>query len=248
MSEPIDKILYENAKNVIKKRVSVWPSAYASGQVVALYKKWGGKYKGSKQNSTNLSRWHKEDWRNVCEQSTNGQYEKCGRIKSTQLNYPYCRPRNRISSKTPKTIREIGSNKIKEMCKRKRNSVNRSNGKQTRIRLVSRRTSYGGGGGGRRLPLGTKFKRGTGRYKYTALIPLNNGKTKIVHFGHRDYQHYHDSVPLSMGGGIWSHKNHNDKIRRINYRKRHASIKNKSGTFAYNDKLSPSWFSYYYLW
>lgn len=89
-----------------------------------------------------------------------------------------------------------------------------------------------------------RFKKGPGRYKYTAVM----NDDRVVHFGHKDYEHYKDSVPKSMGGGIWAHKNHSDTKRRDNYRRRHAAIKTKSGKPAYRIKYSPSWFSYYYLW
>ena len=89
-----------------------------------------------------------------------------------------------------------------------------------------------------------KFVEGPGRYKYTAI--MKNGKR--VNFGHRDYEHYRDSVPKSMGGGIWSHKDHGDTKRRDNYRSRHGGVLTKDGKKAYQVKYSPSWFSYYYLW
>lgn len=89
-----------------------------------------------------------------------------------------------------------------------------------------------------------KFIKGYGKYKYTAV--MKDG-TK-VNFGHRDYQQYRDSVPKNMGGGIWSHKDHNDQARRDNYRSRHSGVKTKSGKKAYQVKYSPSWFSYHFLW
>lgn len=98
-----------------------------------------------------------------------------------------------------------------------------------------------------KLPKGTKFVKGKGTKKYTALIPIN-GKIKRVSFGHSDYQHYKDSVPKSMGGGIWSYKNHLDKRRRDNYRKRHSGMRCKDGSRCIDIKYSPAWFSYYYLW
>ena len=94
------------------------------------------------------------------------------------------------------------------------------------------------------LPRSIKFKKGPGKKKYTAILP--DGKK--VHFGHRDYQHYHDSIPKSLGGGIWSHKDHNDSQRRKNYRKRHAGMRCKDGTQCINKRYSPAWFSYYFLW
>ena len=245
MKEPIDKKLYNSIKQKIKNRVAVWPSAYASGQLVMEYKRAGGRYAGEKEG-TALGRWYKEDWRNVCKKTKKGDYVKCGRKKSTMRNYPYCRPRVRVTVDTPMRIRELGSRRIKTMCKKKRASMRKSKGKQTRVRINVKNRKGGSGKGG--LPAGTKFKRGSGRYKYTVVIPQENGRMKTVHFGHRDYQHYRDSVPKRMGGGIWSHKNHLDRKRRDNYRRRHAGVKNKLGKPAYKSKFTPSWFSYHYLW
>lgn len=89
-----------------------------------------------------------------------------------------------------------------------------------------------------------KFIRGPGRFKYTAI--MKDGKR--VNFGHRDYQQFKDSVPKSMGGGLWSNKDHSDPKRRDNYRRRHAGVSTKNGIPAYKVKYSPSWFSYHYLW
>lgn len=89
-----------------------------------------------------------------------------------------------------------------------------------------------------------KFVVGPGQYKYTAI--LKNGQR--VNFGHKSYQHYKDSVPVRLGGGKWSHKDHGDVKRRESYRKRHGGIITKGGTRAINVKYSPSWFSYNYLW
>jgi len=88
------------------------------------------------------------------------------------------------------------------------------------------------------------FERGTYPHKYVAV--MKDGKK--VRFGHQDYEQFKDSVPKSMGGGVWSHKDHGDTKRRQNYRKRHAGVKTKSGKPAYRVKYSPSWFSYHYLW
>lgn len=89
-----------------------------------------------------------------------------------------------------------------------------------------------------------RFVVGPGRYKYTAI--LKNGKR--VNFGHRDYEHYRDSVPVAKGGGRWSKLDHGDAKRRANYRSRHGGVMTGSGNFAYRVKYSPSWFSYKYLW
>lgn len=115
-STPTNKRLYNSIKNKIKKRAKVWPSAYASGQLVREYKSKGGKYNCS---FGSLDRWFKEKWVNVCKPKGKS-YETCGRKKSSWKNYPYCRPLKRINSSTPKTVGEIGKSKIREMCKKKR--------------------------------------------------------------------------------------------------------------------------------
>ena len=40
----LDEALYRRAKEIVKGRVSKWPSAYASGQLVQQYKRMGGRY------------------------------------------------------------------------------------------------------------------------------------------------------------------------------------------------------------
>jgi hypothetical protein len=42
---PTNKKLYLRVKNMVKRRVTVWPSAYASAQLVKEYRKRGGKYR-----------------------------------------------------------------------------------------------------------------------------------------------------------------------------------------------------------
>jgi hypothetical protein len=115
-SVPLNKKLYNSIKKKVKSRSKVWPSAYASGQLVRQYKSKGGKYKcqfGS------LDRWFKEKWVNVCKPKGKG-YQTCGRSKSSKRGYPYCRPLKRVNSKTPKTVGEIGKEKLKRMCSKKR--------------------------------------------------------------------------------------------------------------------------------
>lgn len=95
-----------------------------------------------------------------------------------------------------------------------------------------------------RLPKGTKFVRGPGFKKYKAILP--DGRS--VTFGDRRYQQYKDSVPRSMGGGLWKSMDHNDSKRRNSYRARHSGLRCKDGTQCIRVKYSPAWFSYHYLW
>jgi hypothetical protein len=120
----VNKSLYIKIREKVKKSVKVWPSAYASGLVVKEYKKAGGKYlqkTGTSKKSSDLKRWYNEKWINVC------YYPKivnCGRKKTEEKNYPYCRPLYKINSKTPTTVKEIinkyGKEKLKELCNKKR--------------------------------------------------------------------------------------------------------------------------------
>jgi hypothetical protein len=132
-SVPINLKLYNRIKKKIKARSKVWPSAYASGQLVREYKRKGGKYrttKFGKQRSGKLARWFKEEWVDVCRPKGKS-YAKCGRKKSERGKYPYCRPLRRVSKGTPKTVREISKKKLKQMCAKKRKAP------YTSIRLVN---------------------------------------------------------------------------------------------------------------
>ena len=50
-----------------------------------------------------LTRWFKENWVDV----KTG--KPCGRSKGEKRGYPACRPKNRVSSKTPKTVGEMSA-------------------------------------------------------------------------------------------------------------------------------------------
>jgi hypothetical protein len=95
---------------------------------------------------------------------------------------------------------------------------------------------------------GITFEPDRGNKKYIALIPQDNGKVKKVKFGSKYSAQYRDTVPLDLGGGIYSMFDHNDKKRRDAYHKRHGNIKLKDGSLAFRKKFSPSWFSWYFLW
>lgn len=83
-----------------------------------------------------------------------------------------------------------------------------------------------------------------GTKKYTAILPDG----EHVSFGHRDYQHYKDSVPVDQGGGQWSHLDHLDNVRRKSYRARHGGLRCKDGRLCINIEYTPAWFAYHFLW
>lgn len=81
--------------------------------------------------------------------------------------------------------------------------------------------------------------------KYRATIYNKSGKkVKTLYFGQKGYQQYQDKTPLKA----YQNLDHLDKKRRINYRKRHSKILKKDGTPAYQDPLSPSFYSWNFLW
>lgn len=89
------------------------------------------------------------------------------------------------------------------------------------------------------LPVGTEWQEGTGYKKYRVTVPGHG----TVQFGDKRYQQYRDQTPLKL----YSSMDHNDEKRRENYRKRHEGCRKGSGR-CIDDKYSPAWFSYYFLW
>ena len=53
------------------------------------------------RSSGGLTRWFKENWVDV------NTGKPCGRQKGEKRGYPACRPSKRVSSKTPKTTKEM---------------------------------------------------------------------------------------------------------------------------------------------
>lgn len=148
-----------------KAKYEVYPSAYANGYASAVcqghkpdflkvtqpnqeYMERIGKLKsGDLQQSSNMGRWFKENWVNVCEPKTNGQYQPCGRKKGklNQSDYPYCRPEFRIDSHTPMTVGEIiekhGETEIANLCQAKRSRAQGVEGKPTYLRTATTQRS-----------------------------------------------------------------------------------------------------------
>ena len=79
-----------------------------------------------------LKRWFKEDWKDV----KTG--KACGRSKGEKRGTPYCRPSKRISSKTPKTTKEMSSKeKSSRIAQKKR--LGQPAGKPRRVKSLKRR-------------------------------------------------------------------------------------------------------------
>ena len=100
----LDKKIYEKAKNevyLIYKK----PSAFRSGALVKRYKELGGRYEGQKK-VIGLTRWFKEEWKDVNPNKKQG-------------SYPVFRPTKKITKQTPLLVSEIKSKNFKEQVKLK---------------------------------------------------------------------------------------------------------------------------------
>jgi hypothetical protein len=96
---PLNKKIYEKAKSIVYPKYKK-ASAYRSGAVVKLYKEMGGKFKD--RGDKKLSRWFKEEWKDVGDQE-----------------YPVFRPTKRITKDTPLTVDEIDPKNLKEQINKK---------------------------------------------------------------------------------------------------------------------------------
>ena len=79
-----------------------------------------------------LRRWFKEEWIDV----RTG--KPCGRRRGEKRGVPYCRPKKRVSSATPKTASEMSaSEKRKKIAEKKR--LGQPAGKPRRVKSVKRK-------------------------------------------------------------------------------------------------------------
>ncbi len=80
-----------------------------------------------------LKRWFKEDWVDV----KTG--KPCGRKKGEKRGTPYCRPSKRVSSKTPKTSKEMTKSEKRSKIHEK-NKLGQPAGKPRRVSAAKRKT------------------------------------------------------------------------------------------------------------
>ena len=124
--EPLNKKLYEKVKKEAKNKFAVWPSAYASGWLVAEYKRRGGKYSGKRiDGSSGISRWFDEKWIDVCKLPKKvpcGRPKGGGTIGKWKKDYPYCRPSVRINKGTPTIASKLTNKQINDRCAKKKSN------------------------------------------------------------------------------------------------------------------------------
>lgn len=223
--QPTDPILYEKVKKEVKQHVHVWPSAYASGQLVKAYKTAFSQEHGSQLSpyidvlqieTEPLTRWFSEEWVNVCEKGKDGKYKKCGRDGSNpskDQDYPYCRPLHHVNKHTPKTVTEFTAQELKELCSYKRSLFQGLGGKPTRI--YHKQVLQDGGS-----PVDFIIVRelspeekgmSSKKFKKYAVEILDPSGSKKVYFGHNQYEDY---------------TLHKDPSRWENYIRRHKKREN----------------------
>jgi hypothetical protein len=84
------------------------------------------------KKGASLRRWFKEEWIDV----RTG--KPCGRSAGEKRGVPYCRPKKRISSETPKTAGEMSANeKRKKITEKKK--LGQPAGKPRRVKSVKRK-------------------------------------------------------------------------------------------------------------
>tara|TARA_R110002074_G_scaffold2802_2_gene15581 strand:+ start:6350 stop:6628 length:279 start_codon:yes stop_codon:yes gene_type:complete len=84
------------------------------------------------KKGASLKRWFKEDWKDV----RTG--KACGRSKDEKRGTPYCRPSKRVSSKTPKTTKEMtAAEKRSRVSQKKR--LGQPAGKPRRVKSLKKR-------------------------------------------------------------------------------------------------------------
>jgi hypothetical protein len=112
MSEPLDKGLYQKAKEMANKTYGTHTSAFRSMAISRNYMKMGGKYSGRK--SSKLERWRKEGWIDINQPNGKGGYERCGHKNTQNDKYPLCRPSKTINKDTPEKYQDISSDRIRK--------------------------------------------------------------------------------------------------------------------------------------
>ncbi len=93
--------------------------------------KSGGRVRKTKKGAA-LKRWFKEEWVDV----RTG--KPCGRQEGEKRGTPYCRPKKRVSSKTPKTAGEMSA-KEKRSRIRQKAKLGQPAGKPRRVAPLRRK-------------------------------------------------------------------------------------------------------------
>lgn len=107
-----------------------------SGQVLTIEFPRKRKNQVAKGRKDGLGRWFAEEWTDV----RTG--KPCGRksAKKSKRGYPYCRPKKRVSSKTPKTSSEMtAAEKRKKINEKKRIQKKKKGKAPVRVKSLKRK-------------------------------------------------------------------------------------------------------------
>ena len=83
-----------------------------------------------------LRRWFEEEWVDVSRKNKKGEHPPCGRseAKTDSKGYPKCRPKKKVSSKTPKTAGSMSAAEKERATRRKRSKKQGVGGKPTMVK------------------------------------------------------------------------------------------------------------------
>lgn len=118
---PTNKVLYDRVSLRATEIFNSSRGIYRSAWIVREYKRLGGTYQGAQPSNKDpgLKRWFKERWVDL-NRPIYGRskeiigYEPCGRPNASTGEYPLCRPMNRVTKSTPRTVSELSSTAIKQ--------------------------------------------------------------------------------------------------------------------------------------
>ena len=125
--------IYKEVKKEADKKFKSKTGIYKSAWIVREYKNRGGIFTKPKPKNTGLKRWFKEEWIRVDPKTGKTKVKKgkrvpCGRSdKEMDKNVKkgLCRPYKRVNSKTPKTVKELGTKEMKRRAKLKKKNPNK---------------------------------------------------------------------------------------------------------------------------
>ena len=248
---------YKKAKKMADKKFDEKTSAYKSMYIVKMYKELGGKFKTKRNSSKGLKRWLKEEWVRINPKTgepilKNSKRLSCGRNSKEKKNLiekGLCRPYKKISSKTPKTVKELTKKELKKRASSKKKNPDK--------RISSKK-----GGSTCKKSIFNKYyscindkikeikKSDRDDKKYVAYVEnMKTNRTRKIHFGDINYQHYKDSTRLKL----YDKLNHNDSKRRKSYFSRHSGLESKPESLIFElnkskGTINARILSHFYLW
>ena len=95
------------------------------------------------KRSGGLTRWFKEEWVDISRKDKNGKHPPCGRASARtgkDKDGKKCRPKRKVSSKTPKTAGSLSASEKKKLSREKK----KIKGKRSKYTLTKKGTKVKG--------------------------------------------------------------------------------------------------------